>query len=208
MNIVELLKQHVGAHDKISKILDMGDYYGVTNSKILLMLPKFYIPEGVSPDDLSVNPPDTSFIFKSSLRETPFEFTLRQLINALGEVPKVQEYEECSKCDGWGKVECECCGNETKCEDCDGNGNGSEIPGQFSYDYNYIIAIDESHIGVGCFEDIVNLLINLNVNPDETIKMTSSEMNRPHIFEVKDIKFVSVPNNSEYTIKDFVIKIC
>ena len=135
MTYIEVLKKHVGGHEKTNKILNLENYYGATNSQLLLMVPKSDIPEGVNPDDLSVNPPDTSFIFKLPKREVPFEFSLSKLILAITKVPQIQDHDDCHNCDGYGTVECECCGNETKCEDCDGNGNGSEIPGQFSYDY-------------------------------------------------------------------------
>ena len=105
-------------------------------------------------------------------------------------------------------MECECCGNNTDCDDCDGSGEGDPIPGQFSYNYEYMVEIDKSCISVDCIENIVHLLINLGVSPEETIKMIASEVYKPHLFEVKDIKFISVPVHSGYTEKDFMIKVC
>lgn len=210
MKYINLLKQYVGHSnhsDKITKILDMGEYYGATNSQVLIMIPKTYIPEGVNPEDLSVNPPDTSFIFNSKMRLNSFEIKLQQLIDTLAQVPKIPDYDDCVQCGGWGNVECECCGNESKCKECNGSGNGDPIPGQFSYDNQYYVQIDMSYFMVINIDALVHVLTNLDVKPEDTIKLVASEPLKPHIFEIGDIKFVTTVANIDYMEKEFVVKI-
>lgn len=209
MNKIELLKRYVAAHgDRITKILDMGDYYGATNAHVILMIPKTHIPEGINPDDLSVNPPDTSFVFKSIKRLVPLEFELSKLILALSNVPKVQEHDDCHQCDGWGKIECPCCDNETTCKECDGTGEGDPISGQYTYNYEHYLQLDNSYFVVGNIEDLVNMMIGLEFKSEQTIKLIASDYLKPHIFEIEDIKIVLMPANPGYVDKEKVIKIC
>ena len=208
MKYVDSLKRYLGHSDKTSKILDLGDYYGATDSQVLFMLPKSYFPEGINPDEISVNPPDTSFIFNTTKREAPCEFKFKDLINTLNDVPKVQEYEECNECDGFGTTECHCCGSEIECRDCNGSGDGDPIPNQYTLDSKYALSIDESYFSPSNMDKIISFLIDLNIEPEETIKMTTSISLRPHIFEVKDVIMVSMPSNDEYIDMDLVVKIC
>jgi len=209
MNKVGLLKKYVAPQgDRITKILDMGDYYGATNAQIIVMIPKVHIPEGINPDDLSVNPPDTSFIFKSIKRQVPFEFELTKLILALSNVPKVQEHDDCGECDGFGTIECPCCENETTCKECDGTGQGKPISGQYTYNYEHHLQLDGSYFIVGNIEDLTNVLIGLEFKPEQVIKLIASDYLKPHIFEVNDIKIALIPAHPEYVDKEKVIKIC
>lgn len=209
MNKIDLLKRYVAPQgDRITQILDMGDYYGATNAQVILMIPKTHIPEGINPDDLSKNPPDTSFVFKSIKRQVPFEFELTKLILALSNVPKVQEHDDCQQCDGWGKIECPCCDSETTCKECDGTGEGDPISGQYTYNYEHYLQLDNSYFIVGNIEDLINMLIGLEFKPEQTIKLVASDYLKPHIFEINDIKIVLMPANSEYVDKEKVIKIC
>jgi len=33
------------------------------------------------------------------------------------------KYKDCEECDGYGQIECECCGQDRDCEECDGEGS-------------------------------------------------------------------------------------
>ena len=170
MKYFESLKKYLGYGDKISKILDLGNHYGATDSQVLFMIPKSYFPEGVNPDELSVNPPDTSFIFN-------------------------------------GTIECHCCGSEVECKECDGDGVGSAISGQFSLDVNHSVVIGESYFSAQNIDKIVSFLIDLNTEPETVIKLVASSNLRPHVFEVNDIIVVSMPSNYEYIDKELAVKI-
>lgn len=207
MKYFESLKKYLGYGDKISKILDLGNYYGATDSQVLFMIPKSYFPEGVNPDELSVNPPDTSFIFNSPKRETPLEFTFQNLITVLNKIPQTQDYDDCHECDGNGTIECDCCGSEVECKECDGDGVGSAISGQFSLDVNHSVVIGESYFSAQNIDKIVSFLIDLNTEPETVIKLVASSNLRPHVFEVNDIVVVSMPSNYEYIDKELAVKI-
>jgi hypothetical protein len=67
----------------------------------------------------------------------------------------IDEVEDCPECDGYGDVECICCGNEKTCENCDGRG---EIPtGKQIEDFkeNLLIKIGESYLNPCYFIDIL-----------------------------------------------------
>lgn len=38
------------------------------------------------------------------------------------------QYEKCERCKGEGLIECDCCGHDRDCPDCNGNGYMGEIP--------------------------------------------------------------------------------
>lgn len=208
MTYTEVLNKNVGSHEKTNKILNLENYYGATNSQLLLMIPKSDIPEGINPDDLSVNPPDTSFIFKLSKREVPFEFSLSKLILAITKVPQIQDHDDCHNCDGYGTVECECCGNESKCNECGGTGEGKPISGQFSLNYSYTLKIDESYFPSSNIDNLISILIDLNVRPEDIIKMTSSDGVKPHMFEINNIIIVCMPTHYENVNEELLIKVC
>jgi hypothetical protein len=96
---------------------------------------------------------------------------LRDIIQVLSSIRKEPEYEEkyteCGQCDGYGVIECDCCGHESKCSDCGGYGElvvGKFETGHYRYPEGKLIKISDNFFTLKEFEEIVNNMSLIDVH--------------------------------------------
>ena len=187
--------------NRLSKILNAGDYYCATDSKTLLAIPIKYFDE---PIDASNDIPDISFIFSLKRLTIPLTYTIREIREAYELIPKTADHNDCERCDGWGKINCSCCDSEIECKECSGTGNG-ELNGEFYYDSEYALKFDESYISTDSVGKLIDVFNNLDLMSDKEVTLISSEKDKPLIFEIGDILFVTVPTHNDFIPEDKII---
>jgi len=184
--------------NRLSNILNAGDYYCATDSRTLLAIPKKYFDE---PIEASNDIPDISFIFSLKRLSIPLTYTIHEIREAYELIPKTPDHDDCEQCDGWGKINCSCCDSEIECKECSGSGEG-ELNGEFYYDSEYALKFDESYISTDSVGKLVDVFINLDLMSDQEITLISSEKDKPLIFEIGDILFVTVPTHNDFIPED------
>jgi hypothetical protein len=87
---------------------------------------------------------------------------LEKVREVFSEIQKEPEYEkkyrDCDECEGFGTVECNCCGHETSCDECDGEGTvecGQEETGYYKFPQGHYIKIGDNHFSLNEFSEVL-----------------------------------------------------
>lgn len=78
-----------------------------------------------------------------------------------------EKYVECPECDGFGTIECNCCGSESDCENCDGNGeipSGSEETGHYHFPENHYFNLDGVHLSLKTTRELIDNLLFVGIS--------------------------------------------
>jgi len=125
-----------------------------------------------------------------------------------------KKYKDCSNCDGYGKVECDCCGHETDCDECDGEGNvecGEEETGEYKYPSNHYIKIHGNHLSLYEMREVVDYLKQMGI---EELEICSTDSDIKSLFGIPGEKmYILIMGNmveqiSAHESKIYDIKIC
>lgn len=87
-------------------------------------------------------------------------------INIRKEPEYENKYRDCTNCDGFGTVECNCCGHENECDECDGEGNiicGKEETGHYKFPQGHYIHIVDNYFSLSEFSELVEYVEPLNI---------------------------------------------
>lgn len=95
-----------------------------------------------------------SYIYEGN-QEPIGRIKLSYFKNIFSDIRKEPEYEDqykdCDQCDGYGTVECDCCGHENECEECNGEGTvvcGKEETGYYKFPLGQYILIGDNHFSL------------------------------------------------------------
>lgn len=165
-----------------------NDMTGATDGHVLILikgLPKEYEDTDLKID--TVLPPDNQEVlidvekFKKIIEQVP-------LVDEM-----IEEQNVCSECDGDGTIECDKCGSEVECEECEGTGyvmektkeTGNKVP-----DRDCKIEIDG--VIFHCYV-IEKLILVLNEIEIKSFKWISKEPFRANKFEIDNIIVLLMP---------------
>lgn len=104
-----------------------------------------------------------------------------------------KKYKPCDKCEGYGEVECTCCGNDSECEDCDGTGESNEVESftipTLSGDK---IKLFDRKIGSTFLHRVIQSAFFLGVE-NFTVKFNSENTKQAFLFEIDSAKIIVMP---------------
>lgn len=78
-----------------------------------------------------------------------------------------EKYIECPECDGFGTSECRCCGSESDCENCDGEGeipSGTQETGHYHFPENHYFNVDGVHLSMKTTRELIDNLLFVGIS--------------------------------------------
>jgi hypothetical protein len=178
-SMVRKFSSNDGYRDAISKpICYQNGWVASTNSHKLLWFndPEFINKENILDYEKGQGANAFSILEKYSeiyegnqqpIGRVKFEDLRGVFLNIRKEPEYKEKYKDCSNCDGFGTVECDCCGHENKCDECDGEGNiicGKEETGHYRYPQGQYIKIVNNYFSLKEFEEILEYLSMVGVD--------------------------------------------
>ena len=88
-----------------------------------------------------------------------------------------EKYIECSECDGFGTIECDCCGSESDCEKCDGKGeipSGTEETGFYHFPENHYFNVDGVYLHMKTTRELIDNLLFVGISELEIFSANDS----------------------------------
>lgn len=77
---------------------------------------------------------------------------IKTVLSNISMLPEYKDkFKQCSECGGWGNIECDCCGQDRPCEECEGEGEikvGKEETGYYKYPDDQYFMIDGKPFGI------------------------------------------------------------
>ena len=205
MDKIKLLEAaRMFASDKLNAFFEYGENYCATDGRLLTLVPKHMVTSEIEIKTEDV--PNFSFVLTNQPLNGDVKLRLGDLIDKLNEVPMIDEVDDCWNCDGYGKVECECCGHQNDCKECDGTGNGKPT-GRKELDYDYHLKIASSYLNSTMVLRLTTGLVQSGYGHDSMLTILSNSDPQPMVMDIDGIKIVAVVTNREYINKEKVIKV-
>ncbi len=202
IKLLEAAKMY--ASDKLNAFFEYGENYCATDGRLLAMVPKHMVTSEIEIKTEDV--PNFSFVLTSQPLNVDVKLRLGDLIDKLNEVPMINEVDDCEICDGYGKVECDCCGHLVDCKECDGTGNGKPT-GLKELDYDYHLKISSSYLNSTIVLRLTTGLIQSGFNNDSVLAILSNNDQQPMVMDIDGIKIVVVTTHYSVVREEKVIKV-
>jgi hypothetical protein len=202
IKLLEAAKMY--ASQKLNAFFEYEEYYCATDGRLLAMVPKHMVTSEIEIKTEDV--PNFSFVLTNQPLNGDVKLRLGDLIDRLNEVPMIDEIDDCEICDGYGKVECDCCGHQNDCKECDGTGDGKPN-GSKELDYDYHLKIVGSHLNSTIVHRLTTGLVHSGYNHDSMLTILSNNDPQPMVMDIDGIKIVAVVTHSEIIEKEKVIKV-
>jgi hypothetical protein len=205
MDKIKLLEAvKIYASDKLNAFFEYEENYCTTDGRLLAMVPKHMVTSEI--EIKTEDTPNFSFVLTSQPLNGDVKLRLGDLIDKLDEVPMIDEIDDCEICNGYGKVECECCGHLGDCEECNGTGDGKQT-GAKELDYDYHLKIADSHLNSTIVHRLTTGLIQSGFNHDSVLTILSNNDPQPMVMDIDGIKIVAVVTHYSIVEREKVIKV-
>jgi hypothetical protein len=163
-----------------------GGYVWATNGHAAIRIDRDVIADNVAQVEKY---PDVQTVFNNAINSTALTGTIKaeRLGELLGKLPTYPTYKDCPECEGDKKVTCNCCGNETDCDECNGTGHTDEIIGrEFSYD-------ERINVGKQAFSPrILQLISKVMQETGEKEADLYQHIDKPYALNAALVKFLRV----------------
>ena len=134
---------------------------------------------------------------KSNMASNPITISLKQLVEVKEAVPLIDEYDEsnvekCETCQGYGDWNCECCGSDVICSNCNGMGQiweavktGNKIPKPSAK-----LRFNKVFFQYGVFSRLLSACSFLN---EDKVTWVSGKEDKGNLFLVGEHKLILMP---------------
>jgi hypothetical protein len=130
----------------------------------------------------------------------PFD-QIDAVVTEIQQIPEYKDkYKDCNECNGEGRIECTCCGQDMDCDECDGEGEiicGRDETGNYRYPEDVKFLIKDSYFSIERMAKFVSMLKPLGIN---SVLVHRVEGNKPMLLSnaETDIIFLIMPLHNEY----------
>lgn len=186
---------------------DEGFCYA-TNSHVLIKVPA---DNCMFKYDAVPNYPAVESVFKQYEQPNSAVIKLDELVKVTSLFKWVRPLDSdiCQKCKGTGVISCECCGQDTDCKDCNGNGKHEKGTVELSLlvceDYNSLIKIHNKYFKPDYAHIVAVCAMALGVN--EVTLLYNDNKFDPHIFIVGDAQILVMPKQHDSESQVLTLKI-
>ena len=182
-----------GYRPALMKPRKVGNYVYATNAHVLIRFDASKVPSQFYNEQDEYKYPDVESLidkylieFDKNQRST---LSLERISNGLKGMKRTPIYGDCSFCEGHGTIECQCCWNESDCEECNGTGETDEIVGYYIQYQKYVFELSDNFIDPNLLLKVATACDLLGI---ETLQ-SSSNPSKTVLLKNDDVVFLVVP---------------